>query len=85
MRGYYYILLIAIVVIAGVFVFGRIELTEAQQEFKKTCESDSKQWMFMEPMADGKITSDKKCWGCMADNINMICGQDEYKLFNRKK
>ena len=86
MKTLYYIVLIIIVIAALFTVFGKVELTQAQQEFKKVCESDGKQWMVMPEMRDGKTISDKACTGCcMADSKNMICGIEEYKNFAGKK
>ena len=85
MKLYYTIPAVIVVLAVVVLVVGRIELTPEQAEFKKLCETDGKQWMLMEPMKDGKTISDKKCWGCMVDDNNMICDQNEYTEFIKLK
>jgi len=57
------------------------QVTTDQQEFKALCEKNDGEWMLMEPMKNGEMVSEKKCWGCMADMNNMICTMDEYQAW----
>ena len=59
-------------------------------DFQTMCEQDLgvEAWMKMIPFRDGNRTSDEPCYGCMADDNNMICSKVEYeqwKMQNKNK
>ncbi len=45
--------------------------------FRDDCKSAGGSWMLMEPMKNNTVVSEKMCWGCMADDRNHICNQQE--------
>lgn len=55
-------------------------LTQEQQAFKETCVQHGDLWMEMSEMKNGFVVG-KPCYGCMPDEKNHICTQEEYLTF----
>lgn len=49
--------------------------------FEQICKDNGHPWMKMEPMKDGRFTSNSACFGCMPDEKNHICNLEEYLNF----
>lgn len=47
------------------------------RSYEERCKSNGDIWMEMEPMIEGEMISDQKCFGCMIGN-NHFCTVDEY-------
>ncbi len=54
-----------------------VQLTPEQQEFKTICAEHNDPWMKMSEMKNGFVIG-KPCYGCMPDEKNHICTQEEY-------
>ena len=55
-------------------------LSAEQQEYKDYCQSHNGAWMKMSELKDGQPTG-KTCYGCMPNEKNHICTQEEYEEF----
>ena len=53
-------------------------LTPEQQTYKEFCTETDGMWMKMPAMEDGKPTGES-CYGCMPDEQNHLCTQEEYE------
>ena len=53
-------------------------LTAEQQSYKEFCAEANGMWMKMSAMEDGKPTGES-CYGCMPDEQNHFCTQEEYE------
>ena len=56
------------------------QLTIEQQTYKDYCTSHNGAWMKMSELKEGQPTG-KTCYGCMPDEKNHICTQQEYEEF----
>jgi hypothetical protein len=55
-------------------------LASAQQTYKDYCLSHKGAWMKMSELKEGKPVG-PACYGCMPDEKNHICTQQEYEEF----
>lgn len=58
------------------------QLTPEQNAYKEYCASHSGAWMKMSELHDGKPTGNT-CYGCMPDEKNHLCTQQEYEAFGK--
>jgi hypothetical protein len=56
------------------------QLTAEEQSYKEYCASHKGAWMKMSELKDGQPTG-KTCYGCMPDEKNHLCTQQEYEAF----
>jgi hypothetical protein len=56
------------------------QLTPEEQSYKEYCASHKGAWMKMSELKDGQLTG-KTCYGCMPDEKNHLCTQQEYEAF----
>jgi len=56
------------------------QLTQENQAYKEYCLSQNGAWMKMSELKDG-VPTGKTCYGCMPDEKNHICTQQEYEEF----
>ena len=56
-------------------------LTKEQQAYKEFCAEKNGMWMKMSAMEDGKPTVES-CYGCMPDEKNHLCTQEEYEAIS---
>jgi hypothetical protein len=56
------------------------QLTADEQAYKEYCAKNNGAWMKMSELKDGQPTG-KTCYGCMPDEKNHICTQQEYEEF----
>lgn len=61
------------------------KLTAALADFRGECKAKGDVWMLMEPTEKNTALSEKMCWGCMADEGNHICSEEEYLIFESGK
>jgi hypothetical protein len=56
------------------------KITTEDQTYKEYCAEKGGAWMKMSELKDGKPTGNT-CFGCMPDEKNHICTQQEYEEF----
>lgn len=55
------------------------QLTKEEQTYKDYCLQTRGAWMKMSELKEGMPTG-KTCYGCMPDEKNHVCTQEEYKV-----
>ncbi len=56
------------------------QISTEQQTYKEYCAEKGGAWMKMSELKEGKPTGNT-CYGCMPDDKNHICMQQEYEEF----
>jgi len=64
----------------GLLACSTEQISNEQSLFKEKCLANGHQWMKMSEIKDGMMTG-PPCYGCMPDEKNHICTQEEYEAY----